>query len=236
MAAFARGAAGRGISKLRITGGEPLVRRAAPISWARSRAPGGRGHRADDEWRPAAPRRRVGGGGTAARQHQSGQSRRRGATRGSHAAATSTTRSPAWTRPSPPASPREDQRPVAARASRTSLRRSWRLTREREVHVRFIEFMPLDRRLGRRRSPGAGRRDPCSACAHPPGELAPPTKALTGHGPAADRHVPGSRGTIGFIAGVSEHFCAELTGRASPPTAVCAPACSRGARSTSGRC
>jgi cyclic pyranopterin phosphate synthase len=79
-----------------------------------------------------------------------------------------------------------------------------RLTCEREVHVRFIEYMPLDRRLSLE------------------GEFIPSPQVLEvlrrnypleavdgvyGHGPARYFRVPGCRGTIGFIAGVSEHFC-----------------------------
>jgi GTP 3',8-cyclase len=78
------------------------------------------------------------------------------------------------------------------------------LTREREVHVRFIEHMPLDRRLSLE------------------GEFIPSPQVLEllrgryaleavdgvyGHGPARYYRVPGHLGTIGFIAGVSEHFC-----------------------------
>jgi cyclic pyranopterin phosphate synthase len=78
------------------------------------------------------------------------------------------------------------------------------LTREREVHVRFIEYMPLDRRLSLE------------------GEFIAAPKVLEllhrrfaleavdgvhGYGPARYYRVPGYRGTIGFIAGVSEHFC-----------------------------
>jgi cyclic pyranopterin phosphate synthase len=78
------------------------------------------------------------------------------------------------------------------------------LTRERDVHVRFIEYMPLDRRLSLE------------------GEFIPAPQVLAllrgrypleavdgvyGHGPARYYRVPGYRGTIGFIAGVSEHFC-----------------------------
>ncbi len=78
------------------------------------------------------------------------------------------------------------------------------LTREREAHVRFIEFMPLDRRLG-----GHGTLVPA------PGVLARlkarhglvPHAGPYGHGPAQYWQVPGALGTIGFIAGVSEHFC-----------------------------
>ena len=34
-----------------------------------------------------------------------------------------------------------------------------------------------------------------------------PAEGPYGHGPARYWRVPGARGTIGFIAGVSEHFC-----------------------------
>jgi cyclic pyranopterin phosphate synthase len=78
------------------------------------------------------------------------------------------------------------------------------LTREREAHVRFIEHMPLDRRLSLE------------------GEFVPSPQILGllrgsyaleavdgvyGHGPARYYRIPGYMGTIGFIAGVSEHFC-----------------------------
>ncbi len=84
------------------------------------------------------------------------------------------------------------------------------LTREYEVHVRFIEFMPLDRRI-------AGDEDLGGE-----GRLLPAGDVLRrlmqeyvlighdgpyGHGPAQYWKVAGARGTIGFIAGVSDHFC-----------------------------
>lgn len=84
------------------------------------------------------------------------------------------------------------------------------LTREYDVHVRFIEFMPLDRRV-------AGDDDLGGE-----GRLLPAGDVLRrlmqeyvlighdgpyGHGPAQYWKVAGARGTIGFIAGVSEHFC-----------------------------
>ena len=78
------------------------------------------------------------------------------------------------------------------------------LTREREIHVRFIEFMPLDRRLG-----GRGRLVPAPQVLQRLRELYElvPHEGPFGHGPAQYWHVPGALGTIGFIAGVSEHFC-----------------------------
>jgi len=84
------------------------------------------------------------------------------------------------------------------------------LTREFDVHVRFIEFMPLDRRVagddelgGEGRLVAAGdllRRlmQQYVLVAH---------DGPYGHGPAQYWKVAGARGTIGFIAGVSEHFC-----------------------------
>lgn len=84
------------------------------------------------------------------------------------------------------------------------------LTRERPLHVRFIEFMPLDRRV-------AGPNG------EPPRQRLVPAPAILeqlvarfglervdgpyGHGPARYWSVPGAVGTVGFIAGVSEHFC-----------------------------
>ena len=84
------------------------------------------------------------------------------------------------------------------------------LTREREVHVRFIEFMPLDRRVaGGHGLGGAGRLVPAGEILQRLKERYElvPHEGPYGHGPAQYWHVPGARGTIGFIAGVSEHFC-----------------------------
>ena len=84
------------------------------------------------------------------------------------------------------------------------------LTREYDVHVRFIEFMPLDRRIAGDDELGGE------------GHLLPAGDVLRrlmqeyvlvghdgpyGHGPAQYWKVAGARGTIGFIAGVSDHFC-----------------------------
>jgi len=84
------------------------------------------------------------------------------------------------------------------------------LTRSREIHVRFIEFMPLDRRVaGDDETGGAGRLLPAGEIL---GRLMKrydlvPHEGPYGHGPAQYWHARGARGTIGFIAGVSEHFC-----------------------------
>lgn len=79
-----------------------------------------------------------------------------------------------------------------------------RLTLERPLHVRFIEFMPLDRGVVLE------------------GDLVPAPRVLEllrtrhgfapvggpyGHGPARYWAAPGAPGTIGFIAAISDHFC-----------------------------
>jgi cyclic pyranopterin phosphate synthase len=83
------------------------------------------------------------------------------------------------------------------------------LTRERDLHVRFIEFMPLDRRVAGDDLGGEGRLLPAGDILRrlmERDELVP-HEGPYGHGPAQYWSAPGARGTIGFIAGVSEHFC-----------------------------
>lgn len=79
------------------------------------------------------------------------------------------------------------------------------LTRDRAVHVRFIEYMPLDRRLTLE-----GDFIPAGTVlerlrAHYGLQSA---EGPQGFGPARYFRVAGAPGTIGFIAGVSDHFCA----------------------------
>ncbi len=80
------------------------------------------------------------------------------------------------------------------------------LTRRCEVHVRFIEYMPLDRRLATDREfvPAGYVLERLRARHHVEAVDGP-----FGLGPARYDRVPGARGTIGFIAGVSDHFCAR---------------------------
>ncbi len=80
------------------------------------------------------------------------------------------------------------------------------LTRRREVHVRFIEYMPLDRRLAAERDfvPAGFVLERLHAHDHVEAVDGP-----FGLGPARYYRVPGAPGTIGFIAGVSDHFCAS---------------------------
>ncbi|HMK91865.1 MAG TPA: GTP 3',8-cyclase MoaA [Thermoleophilia bacterium] len=80
------------------------------------------------------------------------------------------------------------------------------LVRERDLHVRFIEYMPLDRRLGEGASfvPAGLVLERLHA-----DYRVEPVDGPFGLGPARYYRVPGAAGTIGFIAGVSDHFCAR---------------------------
>ena len=79
------------------------------------------------------------------------------------------------------------------------------LTREREVHVRFIEFMPLDRRLGGDRATSCRLPRSCSSSRSVTSWCRTRARTVTARRSTGRR--PGRCGTIGFIAGVSEHFC-----------------------------
>ncbi len=83
-----------------------------------------------------------------------------------------------------------------------------RLTLERAVHVRFIEFMPI----------GAGDRWHTDKCVTADqvretierefGKLAPASTKPSA-GPSANFQIAGGRGVIGFISPISKHFCAS---------------------------
>ncbi|HDY69896.1 MAG TPA: GTP 3',8-cyclase MoaA [Actinobacteria bacterium] len=81
-----------------------------------------------------------------------------------------------------------------------------RLARERPVHVRFIEFMPIGRRRGgdwrfvsrRRLMDLIGRF----------GKLEP-AHSPAGGGPARYFRLDGMLGTVGFISSMSDHFCSR---------------------------
>src|SRR3990170_3652551 len=82
-----------------------------------------------------------------------------------------------------------------------------RLTLDRRLHVRFIEFMPI----------GAGDRWNTEVCVtagqvreiieREVGRLEPFTSG-TGAGPSENHQIPGARGVIGFISPITKHFCA----------------------------
>lgn len=80
------------------------------------------------------------------------------------------------------------------------------LTLEKEWHIRFIEWMPLG--LVNPRPPGG------TVTAHDIQDLLisrfgwlAPTSAVAASGPARTFRLPGSLGSIGFISPVSQHFC-----------------------------
>ena len=66
------------------------------------------------------------------------------------------------------------------------------LTRDQGIHVRFIEYMPLDRR-------------------YVEGDGFVPAALVLERLRSAYRLTPAAPGTLGFIAGVSDHFCATCT-------------------------
>lgn len=81
-----------------------------------------------------------------------------------------------------------------------------RLTRERDVHVRFIEFMPIGSEPGLWESRFVSIAELKRKIeARQP--LLPAT--VTGSGPADVYRVAEAKGTVGFISPVSEHFCGE---------------------------
>jgi cyclic pyranopterin phosphate synthase len=81
-----------------------------------------------------------------------------------------------------------------------------RLTVRDEVHVRFIEYMPMDRRHveGDGFLPAAIVLERLRAS-----RSLEPAEGPYGHGPATYWRAKGARGTLGFIAGVSDHFCSS---------------------------
>jgi cyclic pyranopterin phosphate synthase len=77
-----------------------------------------------------------------------------------------------------------------------------RMTIESGWHVRFIELMPLNRNAGF--VPSNELRQRITAL----GELEP-VQGIQGNGAARYFRLPGATGTIGFISPVSEPFCSE---------------------------
>ncbi|MGB9803187.1 GTP 3',8-cyclase MoaA [Desulfofundulus sp.] len=81
-----------------------------------------------------------------------------------------------------------------------------RLSLDRPLHVRFIELMPFGTAAGVSREgyiPAAEIRERIEQQF---GQLQEVRK-LTGSGPARYYHLAGAVGTIGFISAVSDHFC-----------------------------
>jgi cyclic pyranopterin phosphate synthase len=86
------------------------------------------------------------------------------------------------------------------------------LTKDRPLHVRFIEWMPVGG-CGPRTAGESLTKDQVMAALSElgmdgPGSLEP-VASPGGWGPAHYYHFPGHQGTLGFIGSMSDHFCAE---------------------------
>lgn len=82
-----------------------------------------------------------------------------------------------------------------------------RLTRERPWHIRFIEVMPLGATAGLARMEHVPISEVRSRIETELGRLEPVEKGERSNGPALYYRLQGAVGTIGFISPVSEHFC-----------------------------
>ncbi|MBM3188500.1 MAG: GTP 3',8-cyclase MoaA [Chloroflexi bacterium] len=74
-------------------------------------------------------------------------------------------------------------------------------------HVRFIELMPLGEISGRALSEYVSSDEIKRRVEERYGELEP--AQVVGNGPARYWRIPGAAGTLGFISAISEHFCAR---------------------------
>jgi cyclic pyranopterin phosphate synthase len=81
-----------------------------------------------------------------------------------------------------------------------------RLTLERPVHVRFIEFMPIGAR-DRWRTDVCVRSDEIRAAIERAFGPLEPAGGEAGAGPSRNHRVPGASGVIGFISPITKHFC-----------------------------
>lgn len=81
-----------------------------------------------------------------------------------------------------------------------------RLTLDRRLHVRFIELMPIGASTCRPRNASVPSSEIRTAIERTFGPLAPFTSA-TSAGPADNYQLPGARGVIGFISPITRHFC-----------------------------
>jgi len=80
---------------------------------------------------------------------------------------------------------------------------------ERPYHIRFIEYMPFNSSEGWQRDKCLSAREIKDIIEKALGELVPVTDRKWGAGPARRFRLQGARGEIGLISPVSEHFCGE---------------------------
>jgi cyclic pyranopterin phosphate synthase len=81
-----------------------------------------------------------------------------------------------------------------------------RLTLERKLHVRFIEFMPIGARDRWHRDKCVSSEDVRATIEREFGTFIPFTSSLSA-GPSTNFQIPGALGAIGFISPISRHFC-----------------------------
>jgi GTP 3',8-cyclase len=81
------------------------------------------------------------------------------------------------------------------------------MTRERPLHVRFIEWMPIGGCGPRGEEESLTRAELMSALERRGGLLA--ARSPGGSGPARYFRLAGHQGTLGFISSVSDHFCGD---------------------------
>jgi len=81
-----------------------------------------------------------------------------------------------------------------------------RLTIHRRLHVRFIEFMPIGNHDRWRRDVCVSADQIRAVIEREVGPLVPFTSGISA-GPSDNYQVPGAQGVIGFISPISRHFC-----------------------------
>ncbi|HYA86545.1 MAG TPA: GTP 3',8-cyclase MoaA [Nitrospirota bacterium] len=81
-----------------------------------------------------------------------------------------------------------------------------RLTLKRRLHVRFIEFMPIGSKKRWSRDACVPSEQVRSIIEHEVGTLVPVASGSSG-GPSSNFAVPGAQGIIGFISPITRHFC-----------------------------
>jgi len=83
-----------------------------------------------------------------------------------------------------------------------------RLTRDRNIHVRFIEFMPIGANDRWHRESCVTADEMRAVIEREVGPLVPFTSEKSA-GPSDNYQIAGARGVIGFISPISKHFCAS---------------------------
>ncbi len=80
------------------------------------------------------------------------------------------------------------------------------LTRDRDIHIRFIEYMPLGDGHNQWQERYLSVKEIMEVC-QSLGPLERVVEKVQGNGPARYYRLAGYRGVLGFISPISEHFC-----------------------------